>query len=56
MASDASHITEQDVATLPDVAWAQARHRTEIIGPLVALGVVGHEASREPAWVNFVMK
>jgi len=37
------------VATLPDEAWAQARHRTEIIGPLAALEVVGHEAADEAA-------
>ncbi|HCL3525626.1 TPA: transposase, partial [Pseudomonas aeruginosa] len=33
----------------PDEAWAQARHRTEIIGPLAALEVVGHEAADEAA-------
>lgn len=32
MASDTLPIAEQGVATLPDAAWAQARHRTEIIG------------------------
>ena len=45
MASDTSPIAEQGVATLPDEAWAQARHRTEIIGPLAALEVVGHDAA-----------
>ncbi len=45
MASDTSPIAEQGVATLPDEAWAQARHRMEIIGPLAALEVVGHEAA-----------
>ncbi|HBW1560239.1 TPA: helix-turn-helix domain-containing protein, partial [Klebsiella quasipneumoniae subsp. similipneumoniae] len=45
MASDTLPIAEQGVATLPDAAWAQARHRTEIIGPLAALEVVGHEAA-----------
>lgn len=45
MASDTPPIAEQGVATLPDEAWAQARHRTEIIGPLAALEVVGHEAA-----------
>ena len=45
MASDTSPIAEQGVATLPDEAWAQARHRAEIIGPLAALEVVGHEAA-----------
>ncbi len=45
MASDTSPIAEQGVATLPDEAWAQALHRTEIIGPLAALEVVGHEAA-----------
>ena len=45
MASDTSPIAEQGVVTLPDEAWALARHRTEIIGPLAALEVVGHEAA-----------
>ena len=45
MASDISPIAEQGVTTLPDEAWEQARHRTEIIGPLAALEVVGHEAA-----------
>ena len=45
MASDTSPITEQGVATLPEAAWAQARHRAEIIGPLAALEVVGHDAA-----------
>ncbi len=45
MASDTSLIAEQGVATLPDAAWAQARQRAEIIGPLAALDVVGHEAA-----------
>ena len=45
MASDTSPIAEQGVATLPDEAWAQALRRTEIIGPLAALEVVGHEAA-----------
>jgi putative transposase len=45
MASDTSPITEQGVATLPDAAWAQARHRMEIIGPLAALKVIGHEVA-----------
>ena len=45
MASDTPPIAEQGVATLPDEAWAQARHRTKIIGPLAALDVVGHEAA-----------
>ena len=49
MASDISPIAEQGVATLPDEAWEQARHRTEIIGPLAALEVVGHEAADEAA-------
>ncbi|EDV9406556.1 Mu transposase C-terminal domain-containing protein [Enterobacter hormaechei] len=45
MESDTSPIVEQGVATLSEEAWAQARHRTEVIGPLVALEVVGHEAA-----------
>src|SRR3546814_13005307 len=45
MAADTSLIAEQGVATLPDAAWAQARQRAEIIGPLAALDVVGHEAA-----------
>ena len=49
MTSDTPPIAAQGVATLPDEAWAQARHRTEIIGPLAALEVVGHEAADEAA-------
>lgn len=49
MTSDSPPIAAQGVATLPDEAWAQARHRTEIIGPLAALEVVGHEAADEAA-------
>jgi len=45
MASDTSPIAEQGVATLTDASWAQARHRTEIIGPLAALEIVGHETA-----------
>jgi putative transposase len=45
MAPDTLPIAEQGVATLPDEAWAQARQRAEIIGPLAALEVVGHEAA-----------
>ena len=49
MTSDTPPIAAQGVATLLDEAWAQARHRTEIIGPLAALEVVGHEAADEAA-------
>ncbi|HBN8049774.1 TPA: transposase [Pseudomonas aeruginosa] len=49
MTSDTPPIAAQGVAILPDEAWAQARHRTEIIGPLAALEVVGHEAADEAA-------
>lgn len=49
MTSNTPPIAAQGVATLPDEAWAQARHRTEIIGPLAALEVVGHEAADEAA-------
>ena len=45
MESDTSLIAEQGVATLPNGTWAQARQRAEIIGPLVAVDVVGHEAA-----------
>lgn len=45
MESDTSPIVERGVVTLSDEAWAQARHRTEIIGPLATLEVVGHEAA-----------
>ncbi len=45
MTSDTPPIAEQGVATLPEAVWAQARRRTEIIGPLAALEVVGHEAA-----------
>ena len=45
MASEAPRIAEQGVATLPDKAWELARLRSEIIGPLAALEVVGHQAA-----------
>lgn len=45
MTSDTPQITERGVATLPDEIWEQARRRTEIIGPLAALDVVGHRAA-----------
>ncbi len=45
MASETSQIIERGVATLPDETWEQARQRTEIIGPLAALEVVGHRAA-----------
>lgn len=45
MASETSQIIERGVATLPDEIWEQARRRTEIIGPLAALEVVGHRAA-----------
>lgn len=51
MASDTSRVAEQGVATLPDEAWAEARHRTEIIGPLAAHEAVGHEAADAAAQV-----
>ena len=49
MTSDTPPIAAQGVATLPDEARAQARHRTEIIRPLAVLEVVGHEAADEAA-------
>jgi hypothetical protein len=45
MASSTSAIAELGVATLSDEAWAQARHRAEIIGPLAVREVIGHEAA-----------
>jgi putative transposase len=45
MASDTSPIVERGVVSLSDEAWAQARHRTEIIGPLATLEAVGHDRS-----------
>lgn len=45
MASDMREITEQGVATLSDKAWELARLRAEIIRPLAALEVVGHQAA-----------
>jgi len=45
MASDTSLIVELGVVNLSDEAWAQARHRTEIVGPLATLEAVGHEAA-----------
>ena len=45
MASDISPIGKQGVVTLSYEAWAQGRQRTDIIGPLAVLEVVGHEAA-----------
>ncbi|MCB1893479.1 DDE-type integrase/transposase/recombinase [Accumulibacter sp.] len=45
MASEAVPIAEQGVATLPGKVWELARLRSEIIGPLAALEVVGHQAA-----------
>ncbi len=47
MVSDADTplIAERGVAILPAEAWEHARRRTEIIGPLAALEVVGHQAA-----------
>ncbi|EXF95619.1 transposase TniA [Pseudomonas fluorescens HK44] len=45
MASDTALIAERGVVTLSDEAWAQTRHRMEVIGPLAAVEVVGHEAA-----------
>ena len=45
MASEAAPIAEQGVATLPGKVWELARLRSEIIGPLAALEVVGHQAA-----------
>lgn len=44
MASDA-RIAEHGVATLSGEAWEHARRRSEIIGPLASLEVVGHQAA-----------
>jgi putative transposase len=49
MASDTSRVAERGVATLPSKVWEQARRRTEIIGPLAALDVVGHQAADDAA-------
>lgn len=45
MASDTPPIAERGVATLPSEVWEQARFRTEIIRPLAALEVVGHDVA-----------
>lgn len=45
MASDTSPIVEHGVVSLSDEAWAQARYRMEIIGPLATLEAVGHEVA-----------
>jgi putative transposase len=45
MTSDTPQIPERGVATLSEEIWEQARRRTEIIGPLAALDVVGHQAA-----------
>lgn len=49
MASDTPRIPERGMVTLPDEDWEQARRRSEIIGPLAALAVVGHQAADEAA-------
>ena len=49
MAADTPRITERGVATLPQEVWEQARLRTEIIGPLTTLEVVGHQAADDAA-------
>lgn len=38
-------MAERGLLTLPDDAWEDARQRTEVIAPLAALSVVGHEAA-----------
>ncbi len=43
--SDTPKIPEKGVATLPEEIWEQACRRTEIIGPLAELDVVGHQAT-----------
>ena len=48
MASDTPRIPERGMVTLPDEDWEQARRRSEIIGPLAALAVVGHQAADAP--------
>lgn len=49
MASDTPRVTERGVATLPKEVWEHARLRTEIIGPLATLAVVGHQAADDAA-------
>lgn len=44
MTSNRVQVVEQGIVTLSDEAWTQARRRTEIIGPLAKLELVGHEA------------
>ncbi len=38
-------IVERGLLAMSDQAWAEARHRSAVIGPLAALGLVGHEAA-----------
>ena len=38
-------MAERGLLTLPDDVWEDARQRTEVIAPLAALSVVGHEAA-----------
>lgn len=45
MASDTPLVIEQGVLTLTDAAWEQAKRRGEVIGPLAALDIVGHQAA-----------
>ena len=44
METHTSPIAERGVLTLPTEAWEKDRFRTEIIGPLASLEIVGHQA------------
>lgn len=45
MESDKQCVAEQGALTLSDSAWERARTRMAIIGPLVELEVVDHQAA-----------
>ena len=49
MASEIQRIAEQGVLTLPDAAWERARQRMDVVGPLAALDLVGHQAADDAA-------
>lgn len=49
MATEIQRIAEQGVLTLPDAAWERARQRMDVVGPLAALDLVGHQAADDAA-------
>ena len=49
MTTEIQRIAEQGVLTLPDAAWERARQRMDVVGPLAALDLVGHQAADDAA-------